>query len=201
MKELLITLLLMLLAPPEPIPLGTFECTAYCSCSTCCGAWADGITYTGVQAVENRTIAVDPNVIPLGSVVEINGQEYVAEDIADESVRKIVIVGYSHGAALAVLCHEYVWYNRPDIRDNIVGYGFGCPRVFCGIKTKKMKQRWENFTVVKVIDDIVTHVPPFLFGFSHVGKMLTIGKKGKYSSVDAHRAENIIAELEELARR
>ncbi|MBQ5657957.1 MAG: 3D domain-containing protein [Peptococcaceae bacterium] len=81
MKTLLITLILMLLTPPEPIPLGEFKCTAYCSCSTCCGVWADGITYTGVQAVENRTIAVDPNVIPLGSVVEINGREYVAEDI------------------------------------------------------------------------------------------------------------------------
>lgn len=27
-----------------------------------------------------RTIAVDPNVIPLGSTVLINGQEYIAED-------------------------------------------------------------------------------------------------------------------------
>ena len=111
MKELLITLLLMLLAPPEPIPLGTFECTAYCSCSTCCGAWADGITYTGVQAVENRTIAVDPKVIPLGSVVEINGQEYVAEDIGGAiKGNHIDIYMDSHTDALAWGVQHHVVY-------------------------------------------------------------------------------------------
>ncbi|MBQ3075361.1 MAG: hypothetical protein IJC26_04765, partial [Clostridia bacterium] len=30
--------------------------------------------------------------------------------IADPSVTRICTVGYSHGAALALLCHEYVWY-------------------------------------------------------------------------------------------
>lgn len=81
MKALLLAVLLLFMMPPEPPPLGVFECTAYCSCEKCCGEWADGITYTGGLATENRTIAVDPEVIPLGAVVEINGQEYVAEDI------------------------------------------------------------------------------------------------------------------------
>lgn len=123
-------------------------------------------------------------------------EKYIADEIKDESVKNIIIVGYSHGAALAVLCHEYAWYNRSDIRDNITGYGFGCPRVFWGVQTKKLKQRWERFTVVRNIDDIVTHVPPFIFGFSHVGKMLKIGEKSKYSGVDAHRPENINTELD-----
>lgn len=39
------------------------------------------MTATGVHAKQNHTIAVDPNVIPLGSTVMINGQEYVAEDV------------------------------------------------------------------------------------------------------------------------
>ena len=102
---------------------------------------------------------------------------------------------YSHGAALAVLCHEYVWYNRPDLRDLICGYGFGCPRVFWGFRTKKRMQRWERFTVIRNVDDIVTHVPPAIWGYSHVGSMIKIGEKGKYSPVDAHRPENIMAEL------
>ena len=70
---------------PEPeierVSLGEYRITAYCACEKCCGAWADGITYTGTEATEGRTIAVDPDVIPLGSIVEINGAEYVAEDI------------------------------------------------------------------------------------------------------------------------
>lgn len=66
---------------PEPEPIGTFEVTAYCPCEICCGAWADGITYTGGYAEEGRTIAVDPAIIPLGTVVEIDGHRYIAEDI------------------------------------------------------------------------------------------------------------------------
>ncbi|WP_373217812.1 3D domain-containing protein [Ruminococcus sp. 5_1_39BFAA] len=61
-------------------PLGMFRITHYCPCSICCGPWANGITSTGVIAVTNRTIAVDPNQIPYGSKVVINGQIYVAED-------------------------------------------------------------------------------------------------------------------------
>ena len=129
----------------------------------------------------------------LGTWKEI--EPCLTDAILDKSKRYIVITGYSHGAALAVLCHEYVWFNRPELRDNILGYGFGAPRVFWGIRTSELLRRWERFTVIKNVDDAVTHLPPAVLGYSHVGKMLTIGKKGKYSDVDAHRAENILAEL------
>lgn len=125
-------------------------------------------------------------------------EPYISGEINDPTVRHIVTVGYSHGAALAVLCHEYVWYNRPDLRDSIEGYGFGCPRVFWGIRTQKLKQRWEHFTVIRNIDDIVTHVPPAIWGFSHVGNMVKIGERGRYTRIDAHRPENISAELKNL---
>lgn len=66
----------------EPIiyDLGEFKITAYCPCTKCCGQWTNGITSTGVTAQANRTIAVDPKVIPYGSKVLIDGKEYVAED-------------------------------------------------------------------------------------------------------------------------
>lgn len=69
------------LTKSEPEYIGDFKTTAYCPCAKCCGEWADGITFTGTVATEGRTIAVDPKVIPLGSKVEINGSEYIAEDI------------------------------------------------------------------------------------------------------------------------
>lgn len=59
--------------------LGVCEITAYCACSKCCGK-SDGITATGTHATQGRTVAVDPSVIPYGSVVIINGHEYIAED-------------------------------------------------------------------------------------------------------------------------
>ena len=65
----------------EKLSMGEYIVTAYCPCPLCCGEWADGLTYTETVATEGRTIAVDPDVIPLGSIVEINGEKYVAEDI------------------------------------------------------------------------------------------------------------------------
>ena len=42
--------------------------THYCTCSRCCGK-SDGITATGVRATPGVTVAVDPDVIPLGADV------------------------------------------------------------------------------------------------------------------------------------
>ena len=53
------------------------ECTVtyYCPCEKCCGQWADGLTATGLPAGPG-IVAVDPEVIPLGSTVIIDGQRY-----------------------------------------------------------------------------------------------------------------------------
>lgn len=59
--------------------LGNFKISAYCHCAKCCGK-SNGITATGTKVAANRTIAVDPRVIPLGSKVIIDGNTYVAED-------------------------------------------------------------------------------------------------------------------------
>ena len=66
-------------AEPQTVNLGEFKITAYCPCVKCCGK-SDGITSTGVTAQANRTIAVDPKVIPYGTTVMIDGKEYIAED-------------------------------------------------------------------------------------------------------------------------
>ena len=71
--------------------LGEFRLTAYCSCVKCCGIWSAehparaGTGYiqktkSGTIPRAGRTVGVDPDVIPLGSVLVINGHEYVAED-------------------------------------------------------------------------------------------------------------------------
>jgi 3D (Asp-Asp-Asp) domain-containing protein len=65
----------------ETINLGVFTLTAYCPCYDCCGKWSEfGLTYTGTVPEQGRTIAVDPDVIPYGTQVIINGHTYIAED-------------------------------------------------------------------------------------------------------------------------
>lgn len=63
-----------------PTFAGTFETTAYCKCEKCCGVWSDSPTKSGTIPQEGRTIAVDPDAIPLGTQVLIDGQIYTAED-------------------------------------------------------------------------------------------------------------------------
>lgn len=59
--------------------IGECTITAYCPCDACCGRWADGVTATGLPAGPG-VVAVDPEVIPLGSTVIIDGQRYLAAD-------------------------------------------------------------------------------------------------------------------------
>ncbi len=78
---------------------GNFKITHYCNCSKCCGKWAGGPTASGVMPASNHTIAVDKDVIPLGSEVLINGQIYIAEDTG-VSGHTIDIFCDSHSEAL-----------------------------------------------------------------------------------------------------
>jgi hypothetical protein len=120
---------------------------------------------------------------------------HISHDI-DEARDGVVCVGYSHGAALALLCHEYVWYKRPELRENSFGVGFGCPRVIWG-RVPQESERWRNFFVVRNLDDLVTHLPPTLFGYRHVGNLVEIGRGGRHSMIDAHREENYINALKD----
>ena len=90
--------------------------------------------------------------------------------------KHIIVVGYSHGGALAAFCHECVWFNRPDLRETgLEGYGFEAPRIYGGWHVKKsLQERWAKFTVIRNNNDLVTHCPPALFRFCHVGKILKI---------------------------
>jgi 3D (Asp-Asp-Asp) domain-containing protein len=65
--------------PEQPKSIGKFILSAYCDCESCCGK-SDGITATGTKAMQGITIAVDPNVIPYGTEVIINGHTYIAQD-------------------------------------------------------------------------------------------------------------------------
>lgn len=56
--------------------LGQFTITYYWPGEDCYGK----LTSTGAIAKEGKTIAVDPSIIPYGSIIKINGNEYIAQD-------------------------------------------------------------------------------------------------------------------------
>jgi 3D (Asp-Asp-Asp) domain-containing protein len=75
----------------NPIYLGVFRLTAYCSCEKCCGEYANNrpkdangedivLGSSGARLYQGVSIAVDPRVIAYGSIVKIGGKTYTAHD-------------------------------------------------------------------------------------------------------------------------
>lgn len=65
--------------------LGTFRVTHYCPCVQCCGK-SDGIGASGREVIPYYSIAVDPSVIPLGTVVYLDyGDGVLHEARADDT--------------------------------------------------------------------------------------------------------------------
>lgn len=97
----------------EPVSLGEFRLTAYCSCELCCGKWAlnrpidengDEIVYgaIGERLKEGYSIAVDPKVIPYRTEVIINGHTYKAQDCGGAiKGNRIDVYFEDHQAALS----------------------------------------------------------------------------------------------------
>ena len=104
------------IADPAPVVhgvdvLGEFAIVAYCACEECCGEWAldrptdengEPIVYTasGEEAKAGVTVAVDPDVIPLGSKVYIEELGwYVAQDTGNFSGKVVDVYFNDHAAA------------------------------------------------------------------------------------------------------
>lgn len=87
----------------------------------------------------------------------------VRDDIAHLEFNRIV--GYSHGAALALLACEDRAYNGV----NVPTFVFGCPRTFFmpPSRIRALLARVKRYTSK---GDIVTKLPPAIFGFRHVGE-------------------------------
>lgn len=111
--ELIISTSFQTSAPPEEIVWEEYIATAYCSCKKCCGIYAENrpvdddgkeIVYTasGERAIQGVTIAADWSVLPVGTVVEVDGYgEYVVHDKGGAiKVNKIDIYFESHQEAL-----------------------------------------------------------------------------------------------------
>ena len=130
--------------------------------------------------------------------MEIAVLEGIAQHIQRGRIQKLFCVGYSHGAALALLATEAVARRFGDIL-TVEGYGFGSPRVVRGKLPPDVKERLSVFHTVRNIPDLVTHLPPKAWGYRHVG-LQEIGEKGKYGPIEAHTSQAYIQVLRDTQR-
>ena len=63
----------------KTINMGEFKLTAYCPCYECSEGYGRR-THSGKTARSEHTIAVDPDIINIGSKVKIGNKIYIAED-------------------------------------------------------------------------------------------------------------------------
>ncbi len=124
---------------------------------------------------------------------------YLMPFFLDSAVKEALIVGYSHGAALALFCHDSLLTLRPDLKGSCLTLAYGMPRVLRGKIVPSLAAHLDGFVRVTNVGDIVTHLPPAALGFRHVGRELRIGQLGRYSPTVAHRPENYLAELDNAA--
>lgn len=82
----------------QPIVM-IFELTAYCGCSECCGD-SCGLTASGTVPCQGRTIAVNWDVLPEGTHVLIDDNEYIVEDRPADWVTAIDVYFDNHQDAI-----------------------------------------------------------------------------------------------------
>jgi len=109
----------------------------------------------------------------------------------DLNDRLLLIAGYSHGGAIAVLGHEDCFYNGLDPDTDI----FGSPRVLW-LPGQEIRKRFDKLTAHRTKGDVVGHLPPFLLGYTHVGKLNRIGSS-RLISHKPHFAECYTEALQE----
>jgi len=123
---------------------------------------------------------------------------YIMPHILDPQTRRAVITGYSHGGALAILCHEAMVFHRPELVQHVKTFAFGAPRVLFGSVPEAVRKRFSELYLIQNTGDAVTHLPPAILGYRHVGNKILIGQKGAYSPIDAHRPESYLAALDAM---
>lgn len=95
-------------------------------------------------------------------------RDEIAEAVKDFD--EIEIVGYSHGAALAIMAHEDYWFTHDGARPRTIT--FGSPRTIW--LSSNVRGRFDGVTNVIVRGDPVAMLPPGWLGYHHagVGKMV-----------------------------
>lgn len=93
--------------------IGECTVTAYCPCAKCCGPWADGLTATGIPATPG-TVAVDPEIIPLGSTIIIDGQRYLAADTGVTGLSVDICLAKHRDTVAFRVQTAQVWIEKED---------------------------------------------------------------------------------------
>lgn len=98
---------------------------------------------------------------------------------------KIIVTGYSQGAALATIAHEDLFFRGLDVCSIV----FASPRVFVGAPSG----RFSNLHRINVRGDVVTCIP--FWPYTHVGKHYAVGSRCVFAKIEKHFIGEYLSEL------
>lgn len=122
-------------------------------------------------------------------------KEKIHEILKNSPVDNVYITGHSYGAALAALCALDLSLEFSNIDCEVLL--FGCPRI--GNRYFKEFYNFQLFKTLRVVNkgDIVSHLPPWFFGYKHIGTKILIGntKFPRFWLVRYHNLEKYYFEM------
>ena len=110
------------------------------------------------------------------------GWDGIKDDVMDALMGQIpVILGFSAGGAYATLAHENIYYTHALYPTTIT---FGSPQTIW--LSWNVAWRFDGVTNVVVSGDPIPGAPGSVFGYHHVGKRVTVGKKLYFPNIASH---------------
>ena len=111
-------------------------------------------------------------------------RDRILDKVNSSGKKNVVVTGHSLGAAQASICSLDVQYNFRDI--NVVQYSFGTPNVgnaeYCKGHRKYVKEAY----LIRNGFDLVSFVPPGVFGYSSIYDHIQVGSKKLFPSLTDH---------------
>lgn len=106
----------------------------------------------------------------------------------DGTGRPVMLLGHSGGGAIAALAYMDLTQLYPEKEMAAVTYGM--PRVFNRHGAAWFEEHYEQFIRIVNGRDAIPNMPPALFGYRHVGRLIRIGRRPLYkiySTYDHYR--------------
>jgi hypothetical protein len=117
--------------------------------------------------------------------------EIIHKELIDMGIQYVNVRGYSLGAAYAQIFTLYL----PKVGIETEALVYGSPRIFWLPSTALKDEAKRRILRIENQDDIITHLPPYLLGFKHIGHVYKIGVSDCFYNIAKHVPSEYTKEL------
>jgi hypothetical protein len=101
-------------------------------------------------------------------------EDEIFDIVGESEAQKVIVSGFSQGAAIAQLCHESIRFHFPS--KNCTCFAYASPRVFSMLGFRHVKKRLSGITLFERWHDIVCKLPSWIMLYRKTVKPVKIDK-------------------------